>query len=128
MNNMFKQLSNKYLLVSLLIVLCCPILIVSYSSFIKTTNNYKSNEMMIGNLLYSMKIDDISTSNVVVPANGEKETVTQPEMDFSSFDNGTTDSFSNLLKNLGKILIVWEKDDSGKLNWFNTATAETEKK
>ncbi|NLV81534.1 MAG: hypothetical protein GXZ18_00810 [Synergistaceae bacterium] len=61
-------------------------------------------------------------------ANGEKETVTQPEMDFSSFDNGTTDSFSNLLKNLGKILIVWEKDDSGRLNWFDTATAETEKK
>ena len=66
----FKQKSNKYLLVSLLITFLCPILVFSYSNFIKTTENYKSNEMMIGNLLYSMKIDN-ETNNTIICTPGK---------------------------------------------------------
>ena len=49
------------------------------------------------------------------PEGGE---VFQPEMSFSPFDQGVTDSFGNVLKKLGKVLIVWEKSDSGRLNWY----------
>ena len=74
LSQILKTYSNKYLLVSLLIVLLCPVLVFSYSSFIETSNKYKSNEMMIGNLLYSMKINGISTSSINC-APGETEAV-----------------------------------------------------
>ncbi|MCE5201493.1 MAG: hypothetical protein LLF78_03145 [Synergistaceae bacterium] len=42
----------------------------------------------------------------------------QPELPASPFDQSITDSFSNVLRGLGKILIVWEKPGSGRINWY----------
>ena len=44
----------------------------------------------------------------------------QPEMNFSPFDQSITDSFGSVLRGLGNVLIVWEKPESGRLNWFKT--------
>ena len=45
----------------------------------------------------------------------------QPELSLSPFDQGITDSFGNVLKRLGRVLIVWEKPLSGRINWYKTA-------
>lgn len=45
----------------------------------------------------------------------------QPEMNFSPFDQSITDSFGSVLRRLGNVLIIWEKPDSGRLNWFKAA-------
>lgn len=42
----------------------------------------------------------------------------QPEASFSPFDQGITDSFGKALSRLGKVLIVWETPESGRINWF----------
>ncbi len=51
----------------------------------------------------------------------------QPEMSFSPFDQGVTDSFGNVLKKLGKVVIVWEKPDTGRLNWYSPKASKTGK-
>lgn len=43
----------------------------------------------------------------------------QPEMALTPFDQGITDSFGNVLKGMGRILVVWEKPLSGRINWYN---------
>src|SRR5574344_621178 len=78
MNNIktiFKNYSNRYLLVILILVVLCPIIILSYSAFVFNTSDYRASEMMIGNLLYSMEIDNEATSSVVVPKNSSKEVI-----------------------------------------------------
>ena len=55
---------------------------------------------------------------------GEEEPLAeplQPELSLSPFDQGITDSFGNVLKRLGRVLIVWEKPLSGRINWYKTA-------
>ena len=42
----------------------------------------------------------------------------QPEMKITPFDQGITDSFGNVLKKLGRVLIVWEDPLSGRINWY----------
>lgn len=34
-------------------------------------------------------------------------------------DYGITESFRKLLKDLGKVFVVWERPESGRLNWYN---------
>ncbi|MCC8057657.1 hypothetical protein [Cloacibacillus sp.] len=55
---------------------------------------------------------------------GEEEPLAeplQPELSLSPFDQGITDSFGNVLKRLGRVLIVWETPLSGRINWYKTA-------
>ena len=51
----------------------------------------------------------------------------QPEMSFSPFDQGVTDSFGSVLKKLGKVVIVWEKPDTGRLEWYSPKAPKTGK-
>ncbi len=45
----------------------------------------------------------------------------QPELSLSPFDQGITDSFGSVLKRLGRVLVVWEKPLSGRINWYKAA-------
>lgn len=51
---------------------------------------------------------------------GPNDEAFQPDMSFSPFDQGISDSFGNILKKFGKVLIVWEKPDSGRIRLYNT--------
>ena len=42
----------------------------------------------------------------------------QPEIKLTPFDQGITDSFGNVLKKMGRVLVVWEKPTSGRINWY----------
>lgn len=44
----------------------------------------------------------------------------QPESSFSPFDQGISDSFGNVLKGMGKTLIIWETAESGRINWYSS--------
>ena len=69
------SICKKNIVVIIMIVFLCPILGYSYSSFIASTDKYKVSEMYMGNLLYSIKINNVATNQVVVPANDEVEIV-----------------------------------------------------
>ncbi|MDD4159330.1 MAG: hypothetical protein PHO18_00100, partial [Synergistaceae bacterium] len=45
----------------------------------------------------------------------------QPETSFSPFDQGISDSFGNILKGMGKTLIVWETAESGRISWYRNS-------
>ena len=51
----------------------------------------------------------------------------QPEENFTPFDQGVTDSFSSVLKGLGRVLVVWETPDSGRVHWFRGALRDNKK-
>lgn len=44
----------------------------------------------------------------------------QPEMGLTPFDQGVTDSFGQVLKGMGRVLVVWETPLTGRINWYNT--------
>ena len=48
----------------------------------------------------------------------------QPEGSVTPFDQGVSDAFGGVLKRLGKVLVVWEKPESGRINWYRTAAKE----
>lgn len=52
---------------------------------------------------------------------GETEGLFQQESSFSPFDQGISDSFGNILKKMGKTLIVWETTESGRINWYKNS-------
>ena len=60
----FKSKSKKYLLATILLLSLCPLLGLTYSSFIFSSDNYRASEMYIGSLMYSIKIDENATSIV----------------------------------------------------------------
>lgn len=43
----------------------------------------------------------------------------QPEISISPFDQEIADSFGGVLQRLGRVMIVWEKPLSGRINWYN---------
>lgn len=43
----------------------------------------------------------------------------QPEFSISPFDQEIADSFGGLLQRLGRVMVVWEKPLSGRINWYN---------
>jgi len=49
---------------------------------------------------------------------GDTEDIFQPDSSFSPFDQGISDSFGNVLKRMGKALIVWETAESGRIDWY----------
>ncbi len=69
-----RYVCKKNILVIIMIILLCPVLAASYSSFIKNTGTFRASEMFIGNLLYSLKIDGTSRNTITVPK-GETEAV-----------------------------------------------------
>lgn len=71
-----EQICKKNILVIILIILFCPILAISYSSLVVNTNRYRASEMLIGNLLYSIKIDGASTNTITVSP-GETESLVE---------------------------------------------------
>jgi len=58
------------------------------------------------------------------PKNGE---FFQPESAFSPFDQQITDSFGNVLRGFGKVLIIWEKADSGRISWYKDEKHKSDK-
>ena len=48
----------------------------------------------------------------------------QPEGSVTPFDQSVSDAFGGVLKRLGKVLIVWEKPESGRINWYRSAVRE----
>ncbi|MDO5116118.1 MAG: hypothetical protein Q4D58_08495 [Synergistaceae bacterium] len=45
----------------------------------------------------------------------------QPEISVSPFDQEAADAFGAILKRLGRVLVVWEKPLSGRVNWYGAA-------
>lgn len=43
----------------------------------------------------------------------------QPEFSISPFDQEIADSFGGVLQRLGRVMVVWEKPLSGRINWYN---------
>ncbi len=74
----------------------------------------KMNSFMSDNSTYE---DEYTNDN-------NNQEVLQPETSFSPFDQGVTDSFGNVLRGLGKVLIVWDKTESGKIDWYNNNNAK----
>jgi len=52
---------------------------------------------------------------------GDAEDIFQPDHAFSPFDQGISDSFGDVLKGMGKTLIVWETAESGRVNWYRNS-------
>lgn len=57
-------LFNKYIFVFFIVIGLCPMLAVSYATFSINTQGYRSNEMYISELLYSIKIDNENTYTI----------------------------------------------------------------
>ena len=58
---------HKYLMVALVLVGISITLGVTYSNYIVTSNNHKAAEMYIGELKYSIEIDETTTNTLSVP-------------------------------------------------------------
>ena len=68
MNNVLDFLKeHKYLMVALVLVGISIVLSITYSNYIVTSNNHKAAEMYIGELKYSMEIDETTTNTLSVP-------------------------------------------------------------
>ena len=68
MNNVLDFLKeHKYLMVALVLVGISITLGVTYSNYIVTSNNHKAAEMYIGELKYSIEIDETTTNTLSVP-------------------------------------------------------------
>ena len=68
MNNVLDFLKeHKYLMVALVLVGISIVLSITYSNYIVTSNNHKAAEMYIGELKYSIEIDETTTNTLSVP-------------------------------------------------------------
>ena len=66
MNRVVNFLQKYFAVISVLIGISI-LLSISFSSFIVTSNNHKAAEMYIGELKYSMEIDETTTNTLTVP-------------------------------------------------------------
>ena len=64
---------KKNILIILLMISMCPVLGFSYARFVINTVSYRSNEMYISELLYTVKIDDINTYTLTLEAGAYEE-------------------------------------------------------
>ena len=68
MNNVLDFLKeHKYLMVALVLVGISIVLSITYSNYIVTSNNHKAAKMYIGELKYSIEIDETTTNTLSVP-------------------------------------------------------------
>ena len=105
----FKSKSKKYLLATILLLSLCPLLGLTYSSFIFSSNNYRASEMYIGSLLYSIKINDESVSEIKVKP-GKTEIV----IEVSSLNTVSTN-----------YKIVYESNNNISIKYANDENEET---
>ena len=66
MKRLFHFNIKKNILVLMMIVCLCPILSVSYASFVFNTEEYRASEMYIGKLLYGIKINNEAVSEITI--------------------------------------------------------------
>lgn len=68
-------LFNKYIFVFFIVIGLCPMLAVSYATFSINTQGYRSNEMYISELLYSIKIDNENTYTIDIEPGRKEHTI-----------------------------------------------------
>lgn len=107
LRRVFESKANKYLLVSLVITFLCPLLVFSYSNFIEISDSYTASQMFIGNISYSMRIDDEPTSSVVVEANSEKEV----KVSISAL-NDISSKYKLIYEEIPNVTIEYASDDN----------------
>lgn len=69
---LFDSRYNKQFVIVSFIVLLSLITTVSYATFVYLTREYRAADIRFANLMYSMKIDDVPTKQLSVPANSTK--------------------------------------------------------
>lgn len=72
----FEKISRKYQLVSMILVLVCISLGVSYSSFTYNINDKRASEMYVAPLSYNIAIDGLSTSILTAVPGMSTHTIT----------------------------------------------------
>ena len=75
LNNMKNNISyfiKKNIFIVLMLISLCPVLAISYAKFTINSESYRSNEMYISELLYSIKIDNENTYTIDIEP-GETE-------------------------------------------------------
>ena len=100
----FKSKSKKYLLATILLLSLCPLLGLTYSSFIFSSDNYRASEMYIGSLMYGIKINDESVSKITV-APGE----TEVNIEITSL-NAVSSFYKLIYKENSNILVEYNED------------------
>ena len=66
---------KKNIFIVLVLIGLCPILAISYAKFTINSESYRSNEMYISELLYSIKIDNENTYTIVIDPGETEHTV-----------------------------------------------------
>ena len=107
----------------------------SIKETVKLDNFMKDNEKAIGWIVADLPkigaaLSDMTKMNAFMNDSnvdeeeyyeGDEEDIFQPDQGFSPFDQGISDSFGNVLKGMGKTLIVWETVESGRINWYRNS-------
>ena len=101
----FKSKSKKYLLAAILLLSLCPLLGLTYSSFIFSSDNYRASEMYIGSLMYGIKINDESVSKITVEP-GE----TEVNIEITSL-NAVSSFYKLIYKTNENILVEYNEDN-----------------
>ena len=68
--------------------------------------------------------EDFGSERDIFSDSEQTEEFFHPEMDLYPLDYDKANSFSNLLKKFGKITLVWENYDSGRLSWYDVKAKE----
>jgi hypothetical protein len=68
--------------------------------------------------------EDFGSERDIFLDSEQTEEFFHPEMDLYPLDYDKANSFSNLLKKFGKITLVWENYDSGRLSWYDVKAKE----
>ena len=78
LNNMKNNISyfiKKNIFIVLVLISLCPVLALSYAKFTINSESYRSNEMYISELLYSIKIDDENTYTIDIDPGETEHTI-----------------------------------------------------
>ena len=78
LNNMKNNISyfiKKNIFIVLMLISLCPVLAISYAKFTINSESYRSNEMYISELLYSIKIDNENTYTIDIEPGETEHTI-----------------------------------------------------
>ncbi len=98
------NISKKYILVSLILILVCFSLAISYSTFTFSTGDYEVTQMMINSLSYTMNINGTATNNYIVSPGTSTIIV-----ELNSLD--TVNTYYKLAYETNSNLIVYSRGD-----------------
>ena len=96
---------KRNILIILLMISMCPVLGFSYARFVINTDSYRSNEMYMAELLYSVKIDDVNTYMLSIPK-GESEHI----IEITSL-NAVSTNYKLIYQNNSNVKIEYASDD-----------------